>query len=491
MNSLEDHLPFTFCQVCRQVGLSLCCLPRADARGTPSHEGTINTTMLTNTLKKRLALCVAAASALTVAGTFAPGAQADPQQLSAAVGVGSDTTQDVLNALAGFNAGRLYNPVQATAANGYRQLISFDAVGSNCITTKLLGPSFDRPNGSGEGVQALSRTVDGGVWKRFVPNCGNLGNDISSQVDFARSSSGPSAAGAAGTTGTGTPLTYIPYARDALSFAFYRPAGSPATTATRAELNAVFQWNGVGTPPTIGGVPSLPCGIQNGSGTYRSWRGFVSTPPGGNSTSATAAEATATTLCNSLVNPTLLGGRAQENDATALKARGDAMVLTPARSTWQVVIGFSAANWIAQLNGTQVTTIPAWGANGGIGSISESVLSCNLATNCLNLGNPVAGVPGNYVPATTFFLGGPTTSTPPVNLPSPFSRVMYNVVDTAFLSISPDLQDLFVGPTSAVCNANATINALGFASLPSGATNNAANCGSLATLGALLLNPTS
>ena len=45
---------------------------------------------------------------------------------------------------------------------------------------------------------------------------------ISNQVDFARSSSGPSG-------GAGTVLTFVPFARDALTFGYYRAGGAPVT----------------------------------------------------------------------------------------------------------------------------------------------------------------------------------------------------------------------------------------------------------------------
>jgi hypothetical protein len=438
--------------------------------------------MLSNTHKKGIAAGLAVLSTLAFAGTFSSGANADPQQLSALAGSGSDTSQDIGNAFAGFANGINYTPVQASAANGRTQIISFDATpAGTCITTKLNGPSFDRPNGSGEGVGALSRIEDGGLWKRFVPACGASGQDVSGQLDWARSSSGPVAAGGAGTTGAGTPLTYIPFGRDALSFAYYRANGAPATTATRAELNAIFSWNGTGAVPTIGGVPTIGCGIQTGSGTFRTWRDRVS---GGSGTT----EATATALCNSAVG----GARAQENDATALKTRGDAVAAIAGQSNYQVVIGFSASAFIAQSNGKGASTIPTtgWAGRGGIGAISESVTPCNLATTCTNLGSPViVGAGGVLAPNPTFYAG--SNNTAGTFVASPFGRLMFHVVSTAVLGITPALQDIFVGSSSAICQQTQTIQDFGFTLLPSGPTNVAGNCGSTAQTGALLVNPTS
>src|SRR5688500_17922021 len=114
--------------------------------------------MLTSSKKRRLAL--GAILAATLGATLTSGsANADPKQYSAFVGVGSDTTQDVTNALAGFTNGVSYAPISSGAATGHRQLISFDAfppagVSGTCITSKLGGPTYTRPNGSTGGRKA-------------------------------------------------------------------------------------------------------------------------------------------------------------------------------------------------------------------------------------------------------------------------------------------------------------------------------------------------
>ena len=73
--------------------------------------------MPTLTLKGKLGRVAAAAAMLGVGATTflaqAPAAHADPQQLTALIGVGSDTIQDVSNAFAGYTNGVNYTPVQA------------------------------------------------------------------------------------------------------------------------------------------------------------------------------------------------------------------------------------------------------------------------------------------------------------------------------------------------------------------------------------------
>ena len=71
--------------------------------------------MLHTSTTKRLALAVAITAAL--GASFVGGsASADPKQLTAAVGAGSDTTQDVMNALAGHANGFNFTPAQSLVA---------------------------------------------------------------------------------------------------------------------------------------------------------------------------------------------------------------------------------------------------------------------------------------------------------------------------------------------------------------------------------------
>ncbi len=222
--------------------------------------------MMKSTTAKRLALSLAITAFLgsAVVGS----ANADPKQLTAAVGVGSDTIQDVMNAFSGTTNGINYVPVQSSVASGQRQVISFDAippagVTGTCITPKPGAPTFDRPNGSTAGRKALSRAIDGTKYGNTVAPvlCGGL-TDTSGLIQFARSSAGPAGGD------LGTALTYVPFGRDGVSFAYYRASGGAAVTSlTRAQLTTLFTTG----PTVIGGVNIIPCGIQLGSGTYGFW----------------------------------------------------------------------------------------------------------------------------------------------------------------------------------------------------------------------------
>ncbi len=420
--------------------------------GAPSSaqpEGKRNTAMLTSKTKKALA----AGLALTAlgAGLMTGSASADPAQYNALIGVGSDTTQDVMNALAGRSNGILFTPLKSSDATGGTQVISFDATaasagaGDNCITTKTGAPSFTRPNGSSAGRRALSRAIDG--TKYGSAECGGV-KDVAGLVTFARSSSGPSSGD------TGTALTYIPFGRDGLSFAYYRKNGAPVTTLTRAQLTSLFT-NG---PQTIDGVRIVPCGIQTSSGTFQFWNTVT--------TATTTQENTATTLCNGLVSDPLTGGRAQESDGNDLKNRGDALAALAGETNSQVVIGFSAGAFVSKSNGL-ANPVPPAGV--GIGSISDN-------GSGVNLGSPVTGTAPNLAPSSTFFSD------------SVFGRRVFNVFPSAVITGpgNADLKSIFVDTdpsatnTAVICNApyTATVASLGF--LPS------SDCGSTSTKGSLI-----
>jgi hypothetical protein len=377
---------------------------------------------------RRTAAAVAVAS--VAASTLSLTANADPKQYTAFVGVGSDTTQDVLNALSGSSNGLNYSPVQSSAATGRRQVISFDATPppgttGTCIITKAGGPAFERPNGSSGGRRALSRSIDGTGFGN-TGACGATPANVSGQVNFARSSAGPASGD------TGTALTYIPFGRDGVSFAAYRTDGGAVTTLTQAQLTSLFSTG----RQTINGVSVLPCGIQNSSGTFSFWNGAAGV--------TTAQEATATAECNALL------GRAQENDGVDLKARGDAA--DAAVNGTQVVIGFSAAAYVAK---TKLVAEPAPPAGVEIGEIT-------------GIGSPVIGSGASIAPNPTFYNN------------ATFGRNVYNVFPTAVIDSAfgnADIKSLFKGATATLCAATTTIQTFGFIIAP--------NCGASTLKGSL------
>jgi hypothetical protein len=344
------------------------------------------------------------AVAVAVAATLALGstpALADPSGFKALAGSGSDTTQDVLSGL-------------GTAVSS---IGSYDATGSSTIQTKAGGPTFNRPNGSTAGIQALSASINSTGTKLWQ------GTSITGQLDFARSSSGPSA------TFPGSNLTFVPYARDAVTYAvnagssFPRnlPLGSAA--AATANPNALTLWNiyhctrttyldGAGDPVTI--RPLIP---QAGSGTRSFWLGRVG-----------LTEATIPGCVTDLSNTV------QEHNGTKLTGAGD-------------IVPFSIAQYVAQ------------GNHGAILDDTGVVVAerrANIALGAIN----------GFAPMVVGANGAELNGDFPVN------RLVYNVVATSRLS-DPAIAAAFVGASSSVCQASAVIRQFGFATI--------ANCGATTT----------
>jgi len=397
--------------------------------------------MIKSTRKSKVVKVAAVAAALgslaAIGFAGSSPAQADPKQYDGLIAIGSDTTQDVTNAFAGFSSGINYTPLQSSVASGQTQIVSFDAGAASCIATKTGAGLILRPNGSTGGRRALSQVGQGLSTWGTGSICG--AKDPSGLLDFARSSSGPAAGD------TQTDLTYVPFARDALTFAYYSADGTSGTDTTQANLNTIFL-NGTGI---IGTTPVIPCGIQTSSGTFGSWNGNVGV--------TTAQEATGTTFCRSVTSdlPGPQQGRLQEHNGPQLKIKGDQIAavsnalcdgvvggaVVPCTNV-QVIIGFSASQFVARSNGL---ADPNPGPGVALGSIAGLPFVTGTAPNVL-------ANPAGYANTT-------------------FGRDVYNVFLTPFITDTSNalLNSLFVGPTSAVCSADTTVTSLGFLPLSNAA----------------------
>lgn len=315
-------------------------------------------------IKRPLALGVVASLALATFAAAAP-ASADPVS-GGIVLVGSDTLQDSVNALTNGTtiSGSL---VRVTSGDG-TTLGNFDAFGSDKIQTKSTGPYFTRPSGSGEGLNALSASIDGNKYHNVV---------ITGQVDIARSSKGPgSNANSAGK------LLYVPYARDAVAYAFVDSNGDLASLST-ADLKKIYEAN---TPTTIGTTVVKPLIPQSASGT----RSFFLSAIG------------VTTLGSQVSS--MYGGvdnTLPENDASVLTTVGN-------------VVPFSAASWIAQSNGAAPSTIPTSGTIPKLGSPNGVA--------------PFTGTGSSLVPSSTYYT-------------SSFGRDTYLIVEYARVDSSSSTYD--------------------------------------------------
>jgi hypothetical protein len=231
-------------------------------------------------VKRIKAVAICAALGVTVAGlAFAAPSYADPVS-SSYVLVGSDTLQDSGNAL-GNGTSVSGAAVRVTAGGSF--IGSFDAFGSAAIQTKSGGPYY------AGGAFAVSGNATPAV-------------SITGQVDIARTSSGP-------TANPSGALAYVPYGRDALSYAY---VGTGLGEITTAQLKSVYECS----LTSINGVAVKPVLPQAASGT----RKFFLTAIG---------------------NPTL-GSCVVQNGV----AENDGTVITNGQ-----IIPFSVASWVAQSNG--------------------------------------------------------------------------------------------------------------------------------------------
>ncbi|MFB8772530.1 hypothetical protein [Streptomyces broussonetiae] len=207
-------------------------------------------------------------------GILSSPASADPTPVTdyrQLAGVGSDTTQYVMNGIGDV----------ATNTNG-KIIASWNATGSATVKTRATGcDSVARPNGSSAGINALNADLD---------------NPSVDCVDFARSSRGPA------DTST-QDLTFIPFAKDGVTYATDLGSTVP-TNLTKAQLTSIYTnctyTNASGATVTV--QPLLP---QSGSGTRAFWL-------------------TALGLSESQVGSCVVQG-AQEHDGTAITSGNQLM----------------------------------------------------------------------------------------------------------------------------------------------------------------------
>lgn len=289
--------------------------------------------------KKTLALCATVGIVLSGFAVVSP-AMADPVSNSYSV-AGSDTLEDVVNALA--NGTSITGSGVRTKVNG-GTIGSFDATGSSYITAKSGGVRFGRPNGSGDGVKALSRSIDGAAY-----TSGTAGSPvnvvITDQIDIARSSS-------AGTPNSAGELLYVPFGRDAIAYA-YKGSATGIDTITTAQMKSLYECS-VGFQ--IGGTTVTPIIPQAGSGTRKDFLGKIGST-------------------ETLMKTVAEGGcvvEGQEHDATTLTAES--------------VMPMAVSRWIAMNTGASYDKR----GTGTLGSLVSGVL-------------PVTGTGSSMIPNAPYY----------------------------------------------------------------------------------------
>ncbi|WP_051741890.1 substrate-binding domain-containing protein [Streptomyces xylophagus] len=230
-------------------------------------------------VKSRLRIGAGVGAVALGLGALAAPAYADPSSATdyrQLAGVGSDTTQDVVNALG-----------DAITNSSGKVIASWNATGTTTVKTKATGCEIARPDGSGAGITALNTALDGST------GC----------VDFARSSRGPN-------NTTTTDLTFIPYAKDAVSWVKQDGSALPDNLTT-AQLKAIYEC----TLTSLNGVTLTPILPQSASGTRAFFLSSIGvTTPGSCVTS----------------NSTI-----QENDGSAIDSAGDIFPYSVAQYTAQ------------------------------------------------------------------------------------------------------------------------------------------------------------
>jgi len=378
-------------------------------------------------LKSFAAAAVACAGLVALAGTFAAPALADPPTHPNTVSLsGSDTTQDVIGAWAASLGG---SPLTVGSWDATPVHTDISPKSSTACT------NITRPNGSGEGLNALRRSFSStSQASGLSPHPVALGAGC---FDGSRSSSGPAANVVDPTAGL---LIYVPFALDAVADATGPATASSGQVATKITHADSFTLANLQTlyrdcsPVTAGGVTYTPDGTvsnstnepihlyvpQSGSGTRNFW--------------ASTLGFNATTLPTCVHDTSEVTGAAvEEHDGTVLA--GDADGLAP----------FSIAQWISQFNGHN---------DRRHGAVIHSL-------------NGISPFDPNF-------------TQPVENKLYPITREVYNVIPYAAATSSTNiLHNLFVTTSSSLCSASTTIQNYGFLTLDG--TGGHHNCGDLDT----------
>jgi hypothetical protein len=399
---------------------------------------------------------------------FAAAAPASADPAFQFVGIGSDTTENVMDYFTGQTSGGIIGSYDAV--NPVTQ------VAGETITPGVAGAggaqqncSFTRPNGSGQGFKALdvsynpSSTLATGLAVNPQPGC----------IAFSRSSGGPGS-GTSASTGPGIKntsgnLVYIPFALDAVTDA------TGPTTAT-SETTQCF---GPDTPS------GFTCSSTTGLGTVT----FTTTPT--HITNAnlftlgnlqTLYGSCASVTVNGVTYNPGSGGNidlyAPQNGSGTLSFWETQMGVTSVQSCWHQTIVAGPATGVAveEHDGTALASDP-----NGIAPISIAkwiAFSNGVVTPDVRFGDILQPIVVSGTAVQPVVSGT-------LNDNFPIVREVYNVMaynevvnssgDTAF---NPTLAGLFVGTGSALCQSTTTIQVLGFGTLPSPSTLD--NCGSTA-----------
>jgi hypothetical protein len=405
--------------------------------------------MKVNTFSK-FGICVGAIA--LIVGTFAAPAQADPATATFGqlVGLGSDTTQDVVNGLAAA-----ITPAAAAAAPA-GSLASYFATGSSTVVTRSGASEIPRASGSSSGRDMLLVSM-GALTSKSITAANGVGGTSSvtaakansvGMIDFARSSSGLTTALSDGV------VTYIPFARDAVTAAV-NPA-SPLAVVPFVLGSA-----------EVPGEPSL-YNIYRGVVRYAYVNGTVGSYVY-NSVGATAEAAPGGTTAYAIqayLPQTGSGTRSYFIGKIGLSEANITTINTTTPGTIKSSFGADIA--VQEHDGSVVESDP----NGVVAfSISQWVAQANLKAETDRRHGAMLTVMNAVAPTT-----GSGTSYATNPLFTAMVRDVYNIVPSRLADDDTSaIHAMFVGATSKVCAAASTITAFGFGLLPG--TTPATTCG--------------
>jgi ABC-type phosphate transport system substrate-binding protein len=314
------------------------------------------------TRKKTLASVVAVTGLLAALMTQSAQADTNPGSTTTLAAVGSDTSQDVMEALS--------NVVKDAAGNPIISNYKSTPVGRTITTrTGNANCSFTVPRNSGEGRDALSAALRGATFNGGGASTPVISPNMTGCVDIARSSSGGNP-----TTSPGVgKMTYIPFATDSVTFATKASSSLPHKLNINT-LKALYTANGTpGSAACSNFAPLIPTA---GSGT----RGFFATLLGITDATIGTAGSWGTCVADTQAN----GNPIQEHDGRFLTAGNQ---LVPF-STAQFIAQQSAV--IADIRGSASLGAIDFGASGTANAISPVALQTSYGSATRPLYNIVS-----------------------------------------------------------------------------------------------------
>jgi hypothetical protein len=415
-------------------------------------------------------LIVAGAVAIGFAGVglaAAVPASADPAFQF--VGVGSDTTENVMD----FFAGQVGEGI----IGSYDAVNPVSQVADETITPGVAGSggaqlncSYTRPNGSGQGFAALDFSLNPSTTLAQLTTAPGAGC-----ITFSRSSGGPGS-GTKATSGPGIKdssglLVYIPFAVDAVTY-----ATGPTTAKTETT-----QCNGPTTPS------GFTCSSTTGLGTVT----FTTTPTAISQT-ADFTLGDLQTLYGNCSNVTVNGVIYNPNTATTGQQQIDLYAPQNGSGTlsfWETEMGVTAVQtcWHQTIVAGAATGVSVEEHDGtALASDPDGIAPISIA-KWLSMSNAVVTPDVRHDDVLQSVTVG-STVVPPINGSGtmnvtgcgatfnqaacfPFTREVYNVmpfdeVTSGQPGFNAVLAGLFASTNSTLCQSTFTITNLGFGNLP-------------------------